>query len=167
MVRLLILAVAALLTACVPSDPTVEDPGDFADAGITRLAVSPTPLALVNALRAESGLPALRASRKLDAAAAAHALDMARADFYGHTSPGGGTERDRMNAVGYDACSSRENIAWGQADAETVTRAWIASASHRKNILSPRGTDLGIAGVRDANGPHSPLWVMLIGAESC
>ncbi len=157
-----------LLAACVSSGSNAPSGADDASSGtVARLSSSNAPLEMVNTVRAENGMGPLRTSRQLNAAASAHAVDMAQNDFYGHTSPNGDSERDRMTAAGYDACSSRENIAWGQASEVIVTQAWINSPSHLRNILNPKATDIGIAGARDPDGPRDPLWVMVIGARNC
>lgn len=168
MTRLIFGLAPLLLSACVSTGSTGQSgSADGADSTVARVSTSNSPLEMTNALRAQNGLPALKPSRQLNAAAAAHAADMARNDYYGHTSPNGGTERDRMSAAGYDACSSRENIAWGQSSDVAVTQAWIDSPAHRRNILNPKATDVGIAGARDPDGPRDPLWVMKIGARKC
>ena len=119
----------------------------------------------VNAYRTANGLPPLAVSGRLNAAARLHSQDMvAISNRYGAWAGMQhqllGTPRpeisDRLDAVGYDTWTRDfrygENIAYGYTTAEAVVAAWIASPSHRENILSTVFTETGV-GIRvDAAG---------------
>ena len=49
-----------------------------------------------------------------------------------------------MKQLGISYRSAGENIAKGYTSAEAVVNAWMASASHRANILSEKYTSMGI-----------------------
>jgi len=101
---------------------------------------------LLNDARLAVGLPPLSPSAPLSDVARAHCEDMADSVFVGHRSPRTGTLGDRLRAVGYRSVSRGENVALNQSlyDAH-VGLMW--SLGHRKNILSPHFTHLGV-GVR-------------------
>ena len=118
-------------------------------------------LELVNADRAEEGLPALRPGDALDDAAQGHAADMAERGFYAHVAPDGTTPADRFRAAGGSRWAlSGENIARCTGCAPPPDRAraaafhagWMQSPDHRENVLDP-GFDrmgFGIAGTESS-----------------
>ena len=98
---------------------------------------------LVNGARLDVGLPPLSLSAPLRRVARAHCEDMATTDFVGHRSRRTGTLSDRLRTVGYRSVNRGENVALNRSlyDAH-VGLMW--SLGHRKNILSPRFTHLGV-----------------------
>jgi len=54
-----------------------------------------------------------------------------------------------------------ENIAAGQPDSESVTRAWMRSPGHRRNILSPDFRYVGFGHATTARGV--PYWCAVFG----
>lgn len=122
---------------------------------------------LVNAQRARHGVPALHRSSELAAAAAAYAAAMAEGGFFGHRAPDDGTLVTRAEAAGYrDWTELGENLAGGTAVPEEIVAAWMASPSHRANLLSPLVRDVG-GGY--AAAPRSPLghyWVLNLGSRA-
>jgi uncharacterized protein YkwD len=113
----------------------------------------------LNAVRAQRGLGQLTRSGALERAASAHANDMSRMGYFSHTSPAGGTLVDRVRAAGYPYCFVAENIAQGQQSAAEVMSSWMNSAGHRRNNLSERATEFGVA---RAAGNY---WVLVLGAR--
>lgn len=63
----------------------------------------------------------------------------------------------RITAAGYDWQAAGENIASGYATPAELVAAWMASAEHCRNILTPTFRDVGIgevaAPVAGATGP--------------
>jgi uncharacterized protein YkwD len=101
-------------------------------------------LAIVNAARLVEGRPPLVLDARLNAAAQAHAEDMLARTYYSHQSPDGSLPRQRTRAAGVTARLVAENIAAGQTSVENVMEAWLHSVDHRRNILDPRLTHLGV-----------------------
>jgi uncharacterized protein YkwD len=99
-------------------------------------------LALLNARRAERGLPFLRLDPRLQAAAEAHAAWMA---VHGSLTHGGdGSLESRLAARDYNWGGAAENVA--QAPSATAAVAmWLGSPAHRANLLGPY-RDGGAAG---------------------
>jgi len=63
------------------------------------------------------------------------------------------TVSGRFDLAGYDNWQSfGENIAFGYQTAIEVMQAWMNSAGHRENILSPNFTEIGIGVVANAQG---------------
>lgn len=99
---------------------------------------------LTNAARANAGLPALQANVQLSQAAQAKAQDMAANQYFAHTSPSGVTPWSWIKSAGYSYKLAGENLAVHYSQSEDVQSAWMASASHRSNILSERFREIGV-----------------------
>lgn len=106
---------------------------------------------LSNLEREAHGVPPLTADPLLEKAATGHSEEMAALGYFSHTSPTAGRETpsDRIRLAGVDFRASGENIAsfTGHAEstlAEKAVRGWMNSPPHRKNLLSPMFTHVGI-----------------------
>lgn len=107
-------------------------------------AVRTEMLARVNAARRLAGLPPLRRSPDLDRAAQAHARDLLARGYYKHVSPEGSTPLSRASAAGYRADLIAENLHERTGPIEVVLDDWLRSQSHRRNLLDPGASDLGV-----------------------
>jgi uncharacterized YkwD family protein len=99
---------------------------------------------LTNAQRSKNGLPALKADTQLNGVAQKKAEDMQQNHYFSHTSPTYGSPFDMMRDFGVTYKSAGENIAQGQPTPQEVVTAWMNSEGHRKNILSPNFTHIGV-----------------------
>lgn len=117
-------------------------------------------LARVNKERTSRGLAPLRRHPTLDRVAQAHADDMFARRYYAHDTPEGKTVMDRIQAKGYRAKFSGENIARGQYSLEEVMDAWMLSPKHQEHLLSPTYPDVGF-GLAFGKAPegYTILWV--------
>ncbi|NBU74034.1 MAG: hypothetical protein EBS30_02210 [Planctomycetes bacterium] len=116
---------------------------------------------LTNAERARFGLPALRFNGQLSNAANLHAANMAsRSNAIGENAAHNHTlygtmfpsMTSRIDFVGYNYSSIRENIAYGYPSAQAVVEAWMNSPGHRANILSTDITEIGVSVQTNARG---------------
>jgi len=123
---------------------------------------------LVNQERWNNGqLPPLKQNGLLDAAAETHSDNMAVRNFVMHCDPDTGTlPWDRMIAAGYLYSSAGENIAWGYPDPQAVVGGWMASPSHRANILSLTYRELGVGYVYQS-GDQPNVRRSSVGGASC
>jgi uncharacterized protein YkwD len=113
-------------------------------------------LCLVNRQRARYGLRRLRSRRTLIRAAERHARDMARHNYFAHYGRSGSTPRSRVRRAGYRCKTIGENLAFGRGYPGTpagIVAMWMASASHRQTMLSPRVRDLGVGAARGVPRP--------------
>jgi len=102
-------------------------------------------LRLINAHRAELGLPELKLSPRLTSAAEWMSRDMADKGYFSHTDSKGRDPFERMAAFGYAYSTAKgENLALGYGSAESAFRAWMGSAGHRQNMESPYYRAIGI-----------------------
>jgi uncharacterized protein YkwD len=122
----------------------------------------------VNAARRKAGAPPLRTNPLLEKAAQKHAEDMLARGYFAHESPSGTTVKERSKEAGYDWRTIGENIAEGQLTVDEVMKTWLESPGHRRNILDPGFTEIGIglALGKGKDGERRVLWVQDFGAPS-
>lgn len=97
-----------------------------------------------NSQRAQSGVGSLTENTQLDAAALAKAKDMAAQGYFAHVGPGGKQPWEWIHAAGYSYQYAGENLAVRFIDSSDVVRAWMASPSHRANMIKGVYTDIGV-----------------------
>ena len=115
-------------------------------------------LAAVNALRGTVVLDA-----RLTKAAALQSETQAKQNWISHDGPGGSRPKDRAARAGYRAKIASENVASGQKSFSDVMQSWEGSAGHRKNLLRPEVTTIGVAVAKSSSG--RPYWTLMLGAE--
>jgi uncharacterized protein YkwD len=108
---------------------------------------------LTNEARRQNGLPPLERDRDLFRVAWFTSVDMLHRQFFSHVNPDGATPKDRVQArYTAEVLMVGENI-WsgtgsGHLEATPLPRlivdSWMSSPSHRKNILEPSYTHLGV-----------------------
>jgi uncharacterized protein YkwD len=116
-------------------------------------------LELINGKRTAQGLAALAWSPELTAAAQAHADDCAGRNLGSHVGSDGAKLATRLARVGYAARTSSENWANAQSVGHAFGLWWNEPKGrdpHRRNILNPRYTEIGI-GI--ARGPWGYYFV--------
>jgi len=100
-------------------------------------------LDLVNKARAEKKLEPLVIDGNLLKVARIKAKDMIENNYFSHQSPTYGSPFDMMRQYDNTFKSAGENIA-GNKTVEGAFKAWMASDSHKKNILNSGFTITGI-----------------------
>lgn len=98
-----------------------------------------------NQKRAENGLAPLAQNTKLSEAAGKKADDMFAKNYWAHNSPDGVTPWVFIKDSGYNYVYAGENLARGFNNSSDVVDAWMASSTHRTNILSSNYKDVGFA----------------------
>src|SRR3989344_4033011 len=128
--------------------------------GISTDITSEQLLTLVNQKRQENGLPPLSFSPELTAAARSKANDMLSKNYWAHNSPDGRTPWEFLKEAGYNYVYAGENMARGFNTSLDVTNGWMASPTHRANILSSNYSDVGFAvAIGNLNGEETVLVV--------
>lgn len=121
---------------------------------------------LTNQKRAEAGLPALRYNPSLEAAAKAKGEHMLANDYWAHNAPDGTEPWKFFADVGYKYRYAGENLARDFSNPSSAVDAWMASPTHRDNLLSPKYSEIGIAVVEgDLAGADTTLIVQLFGTQ--
>ncbi|WP_416420366.1 CAP domain-containing protein [Priestia aryabhattai] len=103
---------------------------------------------LVNQERQKQGLKPLTLNKKLSDVARTKSKDMMDKGYFDHNSPTYGSPFDMMKQFGIEYTTAGENIAKGQQSPEDVMNAWMNSDGHRKNILNPDFTEIGVGYVK-------------------
>ena len=124
-------------------------------------------LLLVNQKRQEEGLPPLILSDQLSQVAYFKTNDMFGKDYWAHNAPDGTTPWAFFKKVGYNYIYAGENLARGFTNPTDIVNAWMASPTHRENILSSRYRDIGFA-VKQGRllGENTTLVVEMFGSKS-
>ena len=150
----LLTAVPALLVLAAPAQARVPAPPLPPSAPAT--AIAPAVLmsevvTMTNQQRRANGCAPLAVDLELSIASIRQSLYMARTGRFSHVWQDGTTFVARSHAAGY-AEPSGENIAWGYRTAPDVIAAWMASPSHRENILNCEAHSIGAGVAYAANG---------------
>ncbi len=128
--------------------------------------ISPTNVInLTNQERKAAGLHNLASNAKLSAAALAKANDMFEKQYWDHFGPNGETPWQFIRAAGYSYVYAGENLGKGFKTTEGLVEAWMASPTHRENILSGNYNDIGVAVVEGVLlGKQTILVVQMFGS---
>ena len=162
--------VASSATATPSSAPAV---GGDTSCGLNPPAgIQAEVLQRINAFRASGAVcggvayPAAGAllwNTNLLQAAKVHASDMANNNYFSHTGQDGRSPDQRVLAAGYSYARMGENIAAGQTSVESAMAAWIGSASHCQNMMTPDFKDIAVACVRNDASQYRIYWAMEMG----
>jgi len=99
-------------------------------------------LRAINAARVSYGLPTVHVGPRLEQAARAHTESMLATQVFAH-----GSFVERLRSFHVTAPAIAENLAWAtgsDATARSIVQAWLASPPHRRNLLDPSFTLVGI-----------------------
>lgn len=122
---------------------------------------------LTNKERQKEGLPPLVTNTALENAAKLKAENMFSENYWAHFAPSGKTPWDFILGSGYKFSFAGENLAKNFYTPKEVVSAWMASPTHRENLLNPKYKDIGIA-VEDGvlNGQKTTLVIQMFGTTS-
>jgi len=155
----LVLALAMQLVYGFVSSGRLEVLGRVSDISVSELLTD------TNAAREESSLPDLTINEELSKAAFSKAQDMFANNYWSHTSPSGVTPWKWLGDVGYNYDVAGENLAKNYPTAAATVDAWMASESHRANILNNKYKEIGFAVVDGMlEGRNTTLVVAYYGA---
>lgn len=121
-------------------------------------------IALTNAERVNLGLSTLSYNAQLSSAALAKANDMFEKQYWDHFGPNGETPWQFIRGAGYSYIYAGENLAKGFKTSESVVEAWMASPTHKANIVNSNYRDIGVAVVEGIlQGKQTILVVQMFG----
>lgn len=98
----------------------------------------------INVERQKAGLNPLEFNESLNGAAFEKANDEAIRQYFAHVDPDGNKVWPLIAQHGYTYKDAGENLAVDFVSLSAMTKAWMASPSHKKNILDPRFKDIGV-----------------------
>lgn len=150
--KILLLALTVILTYSIPLSAAAAEEST-AESLSTETAkeeecIAET-IALINAERAKESLAPLTPDDGLCLAAQVRAEEAAQS--FSHTRPNGTRCFTALAEAGILYRSAGENLAGHYKSAENAVKAWMASPSHRENILSPKYSRIGIGYVAEGN----------------
>lgn len=108
-------------------------------------------LSSTNSARASSGVAALGLNSKLNLAAQAKAEDMAARDYWSHNTPEGNPPWVFVSNQGYTYQKLGENLAAGFDNEQAAINGWLASPSHKENMLDQVFSEVGFGFANNAN----------------
>lgn len=98
-----------------------------------------------NLERQKSGLPSLKMNEKLNQAAGAKAQYMLDKQYWAHIAPDGTDPWYFFRQAKYSYRVAGENLARDFDGTAEMVAAWIASPTHKANIMNARYTEIGVA----------------------
>ena len=113
---------------------------------------------LINEARAQNNVPALTVDMQLTNVARVKAQDMIDNNYFSHNSPKYGSPFDMMQSFGIKYVQAGENIA-GNQNVQNAHNALMNSPGHRKNILNPDFTHIGL-GIKQG-GPYGNMFTQM------
>jgi uncharacterized protein YkwD len=117
-----------------------------------------------NEKRAAAGLSPVTFNQTLTDAALEKGHYMIDHDFWAHVAPDGTEPWFFFQKHGYKYRYAGENLARDFSNASAAVDAWMASPSHRDNMLSAKYKDIGVAVVEgDLSGSDTTIIVQLFG----
>ncbi len=125
---------------------TVGNTGSDEDVYVSPVSEVNEVFELVNKERIANGLEPFVLDEALCKNASVRVKEVAT--YYSHIRPDG---TDWYTALTISYTSASENIARGYTSASQVTKGWLQSADHRKNILSNTYTKIGIGYDKSTN----------------
>ncbi len=141
-------------TQSVPAQPAPTQPTTPSTNGTTTLGTQEQ--AMINEInkeRAAAGLSPLQVDLRLVDVAQMKALDMKTNSYFSHTSPTYGSPFDMLKNAGIQYRSAGENIARNMS-VDAAMAAFMGSDGHRKNILNPAYTHIGVGVVSSNSGNY-------------
>jgi uncharacterized protein YkwD len=160
-----LLAAPALLLPATPARAVVPAPPLPANApagSVPPAQLMSEVVTMTNQQRDANGCGPLTVDNELTVASVRQSLYMARTGLFSHVWRDGTTFVARSHAAGYGQPSG-ENIAWGYRTAAEVITAWMASPSHRENILNCGAHSIGTGVAYGVNG--LPYYTQVFGWE--
>lgn len=118
-----------------------------------------------NQERAAQGLPPLTVNQQLSQAALAKGQDMLADQYWAHFAPDGTEPWDFIRDSGYSYVAAGENLARDFSNTNDMVAAWMASPTHKANIMSPKYREIGIAVIDGQfQGVETTLVVQMFGS---
>ncbi|TQE91446.1 CAP and S-layer homology domain-containing protein [Ureibacillus terrenus] len=118
---------------------------------------------LVNEQRKKAGIPQVKEDPALTQLAIIKAQDMIQWKYFDHYSPYYGYPWDMANVFDYGFTRLGENLGRYFTRPKDAVDAWMASPSHKDNMLKPVYTHIGVGIKADAKGNY--YWVLLLSSK--
>ncbi|MBU1967314.1 hypothetical protein KJ707_02710 [Patescibacteria group bacterium] len=141
-----------------------------ANGSILGYASTITPKQVIEATnqeRAQLGLKPLQLNQSLTQAALAKGQNMFTDQYWSHTAPDGVEPWYFIQQAGYQYRVAGENLARDFANTPNMVAAWMASPTHRANIVNSKYEEIGIAVIDGSlEGYETTLVVQMFGTQA-
>lgn len=155
-----IIALLIVYQVAISAFPTIQP-------GILGYAANIPPsqvIELANQKRAENGLLPLTHNSTLSAAAQSKGVHMLEQNYWAHIAPDGTEPWKFFTDFNYNYRFAGENLARDFSNPNSAIDAWMASPTHRDNMLSEKYTEVGVAVVEgDLDGVDTTIIVQFFG----
>ena len=118
---------------------------------------------LINVERQKQKLKPLKSDTPLTQIAIIKSQDMVNRSYFEHVSPYYGAPWDLATLFDYTYTSLGENIARNIPSPQAAVKAWMASPTHRDNIMKTNYTNTGVAVAQESKGIY--YWVQLFSSQ--
>ena len=161
--RLVAACALAALAACAGDRDPPADPSFYRSMAAAGAELDAAMAAsMISGYRTNNGLSAVTVDPELTKLAQAQARAMAARDKLEHNVIG--AFNDRLRASAYDARIGAENIGAGYHSLAEAFSGWRDSPPHRKNMLLPGATHIGIAAVYAPKSKYKVFWALVLAA---
>jgi uncharacterized protein YkwD len=152
-----IFASACSMTTKIPEMPSfyvnLSTPGSEVDSAAAA--------SMISGYRQNNGRGPLTIDPVLTQIAKAHATEMAHKTKVGH-DVGSGNLDVRAKKAGYAYARIAENVAGGYQTLAEAFSGWRDSPDHKKNMLMPQATRMGIAVAQAPGYKYKVFWAMVV-----
>jgi uncharacterized protein YkwD len=157
-------ALVSLAACSTDSDTPTSDPTFYHTMASANAKLDAAMAArMISGYRSNNGLSSVTIDPQLMKLAEAQAQAMATRDKLDHNVIRGFTER--LRSSGYDARIGAENIGAGYHTLAEAFSGWRDSPGHRKNMLLPGATHIGIAAVYSPRSKYKVFWALVLAAH--
>jgi uncharacterized protein YkwD len=121
---------------------------------------------LINKERRNNNAKIVAFNSKLMEAAQNKAAHMAKNGYFSHSSPDGKPFTYWINQSGYEYLFAAENLAVKFLHSSSIINAWMHSASHRKTLLNPKYSEIGIGIAMGQYKKEKSIFVVVMFGEA-
>jgi uncharacterized protein YkwD len=160
--NLAVVAGAVFVSACTQTAKMPDKPSFYINLSAPGSEVdSAAAASMISGYRKNNGRGPVTVDPVLTQIAKAHASEMAAKTKVGH-DVGSGNLDVRAKARGYDYKRISENVAGGYQTLAEAFSGWRDSPDHKKNMLMPQATRIGIAVAQAPGYKYKVFWAMVV-----
>jgi uncharacterized protein YkwD len=160
--NLAIVAGAVFVSACSMTAKIEDKPSFYQNLSAPGSEVdSAAAASMISGFRKNNGRGPVYVDPVLTQIAKAHATEMAHKTKVGHDVGSGNLDVRAKNA-GYAYSRIAENIAGGYQTLAEAFSGWRESPDHKKNMLMPQATRIGIAVAQAPGYKYKVFWAMIV-----
>jgi uncharacterized protein YkwD len=153
---------AMLLSACTATTKIADQPSFYRNLSAPGAEVdSQAAASMISGYRQNNGRGPVTIDPVLTQIAKSHALEMAGKTKVGH-DVGSGNLDVRAAKAGYAYARIAENVAGGYQTLAEAFSGWRDSPDHKKNMLMPQATRIGIAVAQAPGFKYKVFWAMVV-----